>query len=1242
MKFVFFKVEHLKILLKSKACSVRTKLKNHQVGFVLKSMVIFFHFTTSAYAQTASFPKVNATPPPPEAAALFKSVNIPVSLTTGIPNFQIPIHVVELEGFSLPISLNYNSSGIKTGETASNVGLGWSLSAGGMISSTVVGISDLEGNGYISSGSSIPDDRAMDPQMTLVSIGQYVVNADYTLAQQITGNQIISYMHGSPEAVPPSVPIDSQPDIFYFAFGDRQGKFFFSKNGQAKTVPFSPITITKDQNFIIRDELGNKFTYGAVETSTTVSSEFSGHPDFGGGSSQTVNFSYYLTKVETPSGQTIDLSYDNVQYGLDYPKTYTRYRLNSSISNGMPLNVETRVESSSIVNGKLLRSIISNVGDTVLFNYESCPRIDMKKASNQTGSKALKEIQIRNSGPVSTFQLQQSYFNLGNYIPCQTQENASLYRLKLNSVVKVGEEPHAFEYYGNNTLPNRLSENESDHWGYYTNAGGRYMAEPQFGFYDGGSREPSLSLTRYGTIQKVKYPTKGYAEFEYELNMARDTLVIVNNGVQYKSASIYYSPGSNFQSVPFTIGPNANLASIRVDYHTTTSPPLANLRFDASITGNGVNMIFQSVNGYQSQSISLAKSTYSLNVEQVGQFEEGFIRVSWTESISGGSTQEIGNYHLGGLRIKSIKHYDDGNPVPVKRQNYRYTLYENSNISSGMISNKPKYTRLFTKYIRKYVSNIGMSEVQNDYWVQNSASIDHFTGLQGHHVMYREVQEFSDENGQLGMTLNKFSFIKDLMSYVSYPATLPTSFDWQRGLPLETTHFRFNSSSNTFVPVTKSVNTYTFFYTPPSGQIQSEVFAHYTPAASTNETHALGANVQLIAPEFRVYENNINTRTPARYSITSYKLISAWYYKSKTVDYTFGQDGIQSFLRETNFHYDRPVHAQLTRKSMNNSSNQTLFEYFSYPLDYTNTTGFIQKMKDSHQKSFPVEQVKYIQKGSSFEILSGQVILYKDNIKAQPDKRFRLVNSSGISHTGFKFSNRNMGQLPTATTVGSFSMDSRYLEEDSFAQFDNLGNITEHKVTNGVTTAQIWGYNLKYPIAICSNASASQIAFSSFETNEKGGWTYSGSPVLNPNSKTGTKYYDLSTGSVSKSSIGASTSTPFKLTFWVRRNSGSGTWTFLGQTENLTAEWKLVERIVTTSSLTISGTGIHIDELRLHPSNAMMTTYTYKPLVGVTTVNDPRNKISYYEYDGVNRLLNVRNENREVVQTYEYYYKGSN
>ena len=41
--------------------------------------------------------------------------------------------------------------------------------------------------------------------------------------------------------------------------------------------------------------------------------------------------------------------------------------------------------------------------------------------------------------------------------------------------------------------------------------------------------------------------------------------------------------------------------------------------------------------------------------------------------------------------------------------------------------------------------------------------------------------------------------------------------------------------------------------------------------------------------------------------------------------------------------------------------------------------------------------------------------------------------------------------------------------------------------------------------------------------------------------------------------------------------------------------------------------------------NALVTTYTYDPLVGVTSVTDPRGETLFYEYDDLSRLKLVKN-----------------
>src|SRR6187399_2089539 len=81
-------------------------------------------------------------PPSPTAAALARYGQVPVSLSSGIPEITIPLFEIKDHELYLPVTLSYHASGIKVEEIASWVGLGWSLNAGGVVTRNVMGLPD--------------------------------------------------------------------------------------------------------------------------------------------------------------------------------------------------------------------------------------------------------------------------------------------------------------------------------------------------------------------------------------------------------------------------------------------------------------------------------------------------------------------------------------------------------------------------------------------------------------------------------------------------------------------------------------------------------------------------------------------------------------------------------------------------------------------------------------------------------------------------------------------------------------------------------------------------------------------------------------------------------------------------------------------------------------------------------------------------------------------------------------------
>src|SRR5690606_35765115 len=52
-----------------------------------------------------------------------------------------------------------------------------------------------------------------------------------------------------------------------------------------------------------------------------------------------------------------------------------------------------------------------------------------------------------------------------------------------------------------------------------------------------------------------------------------------------------------------------------------------------------------------------------------------------------------------------------------------------------------------------------------------------------------------------------------------------------------------------------------------------------------------------------------------------------------------------------------------------------------------------------------------------------------------------------------------------------------------------------------------------------------------------------------------------------------------------------------------------------------------LNKIRTGLPNALVTTYTYDPLVGVTSITDPKGYTTYYDYDAFKRLEWVRDAN---------------
>jgi hypothetical protein len=229
----------------------------------------------------------------------------------------------------------------------------------------------------------------------------------------------------------------------------------------------------------------------------------------------------------------------------------------------------------------------------------------------------------------------------------------------------------------------------------------------------------------------------------------------------------------------------------------------------------------------------------------------------------------------------------------------------------------------------------------------------------------------------------------------------------------------------------------------------------------------------------------------------------------------------------------------------------------------------------------------------------------------------------------------------TVATVSGNSIvsDSRYKEEITYKV--EYGNSIEVTKKEGVVTSYLWDHNKNYTVAKVENTTIDKIAYSSFETAYTGNWTYSGLAFTDGSAPTGKKVYSVTTGNITKS--GLNTTLSYIVSYWTKNAlafSITGTQSGFPIAGRSINGWSYFEHKISGLSLiTIGGSGL-IDELRLYPADALMTTMTYIPAVGMSSKCNVNNQISYHEYDEFNRLILIRDQDKNVIKKVCYNYNG--
>jgi hypothetical protein len=489
-----------------------------------------------------------------------------VDLPTGKANYSLPVFNYNDGGrLSFDMSLIYTGGGgILVNQIPSTVGLGWTLMAGGVITRRTIGDPDdqmegtyggvKQGNGYL-----VPYFPRLDPISPKAGFVPLIPS----------GAADDEYQPGF------DVLKDLQQDIFEFQFGGRTGRFIINDDQRIYPMDNSKLRIEKREiavpedgnvittisKFIITDETGIKYTFSACERSnlikykkgrnlTTTFGETVVIPYFDV-SDYSVRTAWYLTEIKDPlSGHKITFNYTDykVQYLIGYEGIQTASTIDGQTKVGaqsLPLwfsGTRKRLTDITFPDGRTKVALIYHDGEL----------------ADLPGEKALKQVVVqKDSDIISGYQFGYEYFfkdstRAFNY--SFGPDEFKFARLCLKTVQKTGkfnlpDAPFAFSYYNNvdgNYVPGRAFT-ERDHWGYSNG----HSFPQNYNTPDECMSSIKVLLTEFnrkvvsgaaimGALKSVQYPTGGKLLYEYENNEAfSGGAVKLSGGIRVKKTTLY-------------------------------------------------------------------------------------------------------------------------------------------------------------------------------------------------------------------------------------------------------------------------------------------------------------------------------------------------------------------------------------------------------------------------------------------------------------------------------------------------------------------------------------------------------------------------------------------------------------------------------------------------------------------------------------------------------------------------------
>jgi len=1080
------------------------------------SLVIVFCINQQVFAQDEY--KANVIPPSPDAAALGKFVEVPVSYYTGIPQISVPIYTIQTGNIQLPISISYHAGGVKVEDVASRVGLGWALNAGGVISRSVVGCPD-EGSNDCTSFWSGPDP---DPQ-TLTAIEKYgIANSN----------------------------IDMQPDMYFFNFGNYSGELFFNKNGDCYTIPHTTLKIkpgigpkeSADGSWQITAPDGKIYRFATKESSSVVT--VCGASLAQNNRANHYPSSWYLTNVYDPvSTREIDLSYSSINEEYNYAIGITEsFNLHTGGSGGSSGSQTCEARYTHFRPQRL--ETISFDGGVVKFIYDP-------KRKDIVGSSRLSKVLIEsvNGGFNKKFELFHGYFNseFDEYI-------AESRRLRLDRVIESSNDgtvtaPYEFVYhdfYGNSKyyLPARGSKDQ-DYWGYFN--GRRNTTTIPYLVYDNplnggkqtfyalGNRWPHPEAAKAFILEEIHYPTGGYTKFEYELNEAISDQL--RNKFEHEPIKIS-AVGATPKDVNFSINSFfEGGAVVKVSFFKSICDPnngekgSETITFDSGISASDYYKSIGIIVGEPTQ-IPIDNiahdGTFSIVNRQI--YRDGgstggshiIIPIGLLPPIKGIASLPSQQIECPDVVVDPTYCDEEPNycpyaeivgrglivasdaPYRIFLNNGNYTLRVHSPVNHNYeihleyekeIDSPNKYAGgLRIKRITHFDPDREKQEVLNDFYYEdenglstgtilfapniayslvNGNSSEYVLGATSNCTManthggvvgYKKVTVLNGKNGVNGKTEYYYSSFEDF-SEEPIPNSIPFTplkiDDWQLGQLMQQIDYRRDGAALPEDDDHGAGSGTGHSYSPVR-----KFLNHYLNKSIINKV----TGYKLMANK-KVFDGQYGASIALwEYVDGSYDITSGWTELDYNIEYLYsdqypGDDDHAKIVR-TDYQYN-PNNLQVQQITTQTSDSKDIKKsVIVYPCDYMTAEGdFIEELNKNHIINIPIETVDMVEKTEVINgvtevnnyVLGGILFTYKPEGTGLRDKVYRLQHSQPKLLDDFTFSNQHsLGTLPWNVTKWPFDVKGNYKLEHSFINYDAYGNLLSEQGRDGITTNYEW------------------------------------------------------------------------------------------------------------------------------------------------------------------------------------------